>query len=734
MAPLIGEKLETTSRYWYQSAHMAVRDVYDALIEIITNSDDRYVRLKPECGRIEIEIERKRNGPSLVVVRDFADGMTLDVMKKKLRIVGGRVSGMAEGERVRGTNSRGAKDVAILGGVIFESIAAEDGKYHGCEITPQGIFRPDNSCPKDAKPFRPKLKIPEGSGTVVTICVNSDVTQIPQHDTLKEKLGQLIALRDILNSSNREIVLHDINKDRTDKITAPRFDGTERISERLKIPGYEGAEAKLSISRSKTRFDDRTPRFRRGGILVKSKHAIHQATLFASDLENDPNAQWFYGRLTCDFIDELWNEFDDRLEKGLKSIPKNPRPIYDPSRKEGLSREHPFIDALFKEALKRLRPLVEEERQRVEKQQAQIESNDTRKRLNALEKAAAKFISENRVSEEANRNADDTISDSIFEKKGYSLTPPFCQMVAGQSRQFWLNIKQKAFPEFSIGDPVEISCLTNDITASRQFGNLEAHPSRENVLRFVWKVKAEKATKATAVRVRCGSIVGECHIEIFAEEKDRFADVKSLCFNRQRYTVEIGSKRNFWLYAPCRDGLERPTGIEIECPNDKFKITGERIMQPFPKLGVSKCKLTLTVLAPNQQATINASVLGQTCSAEVVSLGPLGPAIEIKMNSDMEMKNQRYFWRGNILEIAARHPSINRYLGPAPKYPGQEDDRYKVLLAEIVAEAVCSQLLGRNIKDQPEEYADMDWDAYYAEYCRMMTKFLPIAHETQVKS
>lgn len=733
MAQSSNEKLETSIRYWYQNAQMAVRDVYDALIEIITNSDDRYVRLKPKCGRIEIEIERKRKeAHSVVIVRDFADGMTLDVMKKKIKLIGGRVSGMAEGDRVRGTNSRGAKDVAVLGGVTFESIATEDGKYHKCEITPQGIFVPDNSCPKDAKSFRQKLKIPEGSGTVVTIRVNSDVAQVPQHDTLKEKLGQLIVLKDILNSTNREIILHDINKGRSDKIIASRFEGTERVSERFKVPGYEGIEAKLTICRSKTRFDDRTPRFRRGGILVKSKHAIHEATLFATDLENDPNAQWFYGRLTCDFIDDLWNEFDDRFEKGLGGTPNNPRLIYDPLRKEGLSREHPFIDALFKEALKRLRPLVEEERQRTEKQQAQIESNDTRKRLNALEKAAARFISENRFTEEASRNADDTVSDSIFEKNGYSLTPPFCQMVVGQSRQFWLNIKQKAFPEFSIGNSVEISCLTNEISASRQFGNLEAHPSRENVLRFVWKVKAEKVTKATAVKVRCGSIVGECAIEIFADEKDQFSDVTALCFNRRKYSIEIETKKNLWLYAPCSGILEKPTKVEIECSSGEYKITGERIMQPFPKLGVSKCKVTITVKAPNQKATLTASIPGQKCSAEVVSLDPAGPAIKIELK-DLNYGNQRYMWQGNILQIAARHPSLNRYLGAPPSFSGQEDKHYRVLLAEIVAEAVCSRLLSRNANDQPGEYSDFDWDAYYAEYCRMMTKFLPIAHETQVK-
>ena len=111
-----GEPLDIASRrYWQQNAQMAVRDVYDALVELITNADDRYVLLKAKKGCIEIEVERRRKGTlSIVRVRDFADGMTLDDMTKKLKRVGDRVSGMEKGKPVRGTNSRGAKDVAIL--------------------------------------------------------------------------------------------------------------------------------------------------------------------------------------------------------------------------------------------------------------------------------------------------------------------------------------------------------------------------------------------------------------------------------------------------------------------------------------------------------------------------------------------------------------------------------------------------------------------------------------------
>ena len=95
--------------------------------------------------------------------------------------------------------------------------------------------------------------------------------------------------------------------------------------------------------------------------------------MFDPQLEHDQHAAWFIGRLTCPFIDDLWNEYDDRNAKDIPLTVENPGPIIDPSRKSGLVRGHPFTKALFAEVLKRLRPLVEEERKRAEKERVSIE-------------------------------------------------------------------------------------------------------------------------------------------------------------------------------------------------------------------------------------------------------------------------------------------------------------------------------------------------------------------------
>lgn len=96
------------------------------------------------------------------------------------------------------------------------------------------------------------------------------------------------------------------------------------------------------------------------------------------------------------------------------------------------------------------------------------------------------------------------------------------------------------------------------------------------------------------------------------------------------------------------------------------------------------------------------------------------------------MNEFRYQWKQNVLEIAAGHPSIKRYLGDASQnYPGQDAKHFRLLIAEIVAEAVCSRIVSRNAETNPETYEKAGWDFLYAEYCRYMRGFLPITHKLQ---
>ena len=530
-------------RYWHQNARMAIRDIYDALAELITNADDRYVQLDV-AGRVEIEVERRRKGsPSIVRalrprqefihlglrVRDLADGMTTQDMDRKIGRVGDRVSGLADGANVRGTNSRGAKDVAILGGVRFESIGC-DGRYHKCEVTPQGEFL--NYGPSPAtKSVREQLGIRSGTGTLATVTVEPP-NSVPQHETLCEKLALLVSLREVIGDPSRTLIVRDANQDREHQLQVPAVEGIKRLAERITVPDYPDAEAKLIIKRASRRLECGNPRFRLGGVIVKSRHAVHESTFFASELEHDPYAAWFCGRLTCEYIDQLSNEYDDRLEQGLKPTERNPQLIVDPMRKGGLNREHPFVQQLLKEALRRFRPLVEEERKQQERKRARVESDDTRRRLDALQREAAKFMERNLSEDDPARDPNDGQRDTSFRRRGFSLNPPYTQIVLGHSRRFWFNLSQEAFPEYEDGSAVQITCLSPEISVDHRVRLLEVHPTLEKTLRCVFSARANELCDATGVTVRLGSIVADSAIEVIESEREKYADVQDLLDGR----------------------------------------------------------------------------------------------------------------------------------------------------------------------------------------------------------
>ena len=131
------------------------------------------------------------------------------------------------------------------------------------------------------------------------------------------------------------------------------------------------------------------------------------------------------------------------------------------------------------------------------------------------------------------------------------------------------------------------------------------------------------------------------------------------------------------------------------------------------------------------EGILTASTGDMQTSARLLGTQPFGDGIRIKLE-DISLGDQRYRWRQNVLEIAARHPALRRYLGAPPKFDGQDEKHFRAVLAEVIAEAVCARLVAESVRSNPEEYADADWSQFYAEYSRLSTSFLPDVHKIQV--
>jgi len=729
MKKLESQDFQFNKRYQRQNAQLSIRDIYDAIIELVTNADDRY-QLLGEDGRIEIEVQRQRSEKGTVLkVRDFADGMTTKDMDEKLHAYGGRVSGLEEGKNVRGTNSRGAKDITAIGRVRFESIAG-DGLFHRCEMHHQ--FTPYES-EKLRLNHRKLIEIPSGTGTLVTVYLDN-VISIPQHANLVDYVSRLVPLRDILMDVHRNITVLDVNKGRKDVLHAKDLEGKVKIKESFTIPGYRDANAKLMIYRAPKQFEREQQKFRMGGILVKSRHAVHEATLFDSKLETDTHAAWFYGKLICPHIDQLWNEHDEANERDEESDSSNPFPIIDPMRKQGLTRDHPFVHALFGEALKRLRPLVELERKQAEGQRAAVENKETRKRLNKLETVAAKFMEDKQDDDEPNRDPNTSDLSTKLKENGYTLNPPFVQLIRGHSTKFWLNIRQEVFPELQVSSDVQIKCLSDEIVSDKNICGLESHPTQEGILRAVWTVTAKEVTLATGLRVRIGSIVEEATIEVFANEADKYKHVTELMFARKQYRIPTDNRRKTVVLMAPESLVPVAAPFEIECSSSDFEISGNKSLVPSKVTKIARCAFSVRTSKKDAVGVLTAKINGQEASVKLMEIQPRGSNISIKLE-DIDLGNQRYRWRSNVLEIAARHPSLKRYLGAqSAGFMGQEKQHFRILLAEIVTDAVCSKIVEKREANGHYEDEDNDWNFFYAEYSKLHTEFLPIAHELQVPS
>jgi len=140
----------------------------------------------------------------------------------------------------------------------------------------------------------------------------------------------------------------------------------------------------------------------------------------------------------------------------------------------------------------------------------------------------------------------------------------------------------------------------------------------------------------------------------------------------------------------------------------------------------------MTTSTPEAHATIKASWLDESAEAELLAASAAGIGIKINIE-DIDLGVQRSQWKSNVLEIAAKHPSIIRYLGPKSEdFPGQNEKHFRLLVAEIVADAVVQKSIAYNESQGVYDDELKDWDFYYYEYNRMMSKLLPQAHKLQL--
>ncbi|HAB53464.1 MAG TPA: hypothetical protein DCE80_15045 [Ignavibacteriales bacterium] len=745
--------LKFTIRYYQFNRQYAIRDVFDALVELVTNSDDSYHRLyehkkrSEDGGPVLIEICEQRKGePSLVVVRDKAEGMTLQEMVEIFGDVGTRRSKSGD----RGFMGRGSKDCTALGGMTVESI--KDDKYYKCELTAKPQLIPEIDNKSATEEIRKRLGIEKENGTVITLKIESQ-HKIPRIDTIVRDLPWHFALRDILSEhSPTKVLIKNLNNPRIkpEKAGYRQPEGELVCDEKFEVPGYQNAIVKLKIWKATEPFDDPADKsFRRSGIIIKGKRAMHECSLLYPGFEKDQYALKYFGRLECEYIDKLLEEYDERLKNDISHPAENPTLLIDPNRQAGLIREHPFTQSLFQIPKERLKSLIDKEKAQAQTNNAEVVSKETRDRLNDLAKAASKFLTQ-QIEDLEELTTGEEVDENFFRKQGVLIYPTYPKVAISETRQLTFYVNRHLFNKE--GQEVEVKSDNAALSVLDSPFKLRAHPKKSDRLIGTFRIKGEKINEGVLIETICDGLPSaQAIVQVVENRLEDHTFTSPLEFEHKSYQIKEGSSRNLKLFAKCPELVNQETIINI-VSSDSVSVPVNGLCHVVPIVGTNYALGEVTIKGKRlikDAVTITASINGDKAitKVKVAQKEEKGVKIEIDLR-DEDFGNFRALWaehegKPNLLLISARHDSIKRYLkynSETKAWEGDKQPHFRVLLAEIVAESVCRKALTLEAKTRAWEFKFADLkddhviaDAVLAQLQKRIRNFAAIAHSIMLE-
>ncbi len=419
------QDLPIDPRLAIQTSYGTIRYLIDAIVELVTNSDDSYKRLEQEGieveGKIMIRVRRlKYSKCEKLEVIDFAEGMDKEQLKKALKFAG-EVSGFEKGKSVRGFFGRGLKE-AILALGEGEIYTIKDDKLSKA-ILRKKANRPKYRPPKEShipsKKEREEIGIIEGNGTVVRITVKNEKIKCPDYKTFLPQLSNHYALRDINSATNRKIILEFESPEKHRKDTRPISykpqKGKKVIEQSIKIPDYgDSVEIKIYESEEELESPYNNP-FARAGLLIKTSGAILDNQLFK--YEHEKAGCFFFGEVR-------WTDMTERLREGESLLDLN---------RVGIEWKQEVCQSLQNEIEKILEPLIEKKKKQIEIKQT-IPPSEKIEKLNRdvcslLNRLAKKHMSE--------LPSGDELSDGEETKiKDLTIKPSYANIEINKERYF----------------------------------------------------------------------------------------------------------------------------------------------------------------------------------------------------------------------------------------------------------------------------------------------------------
>ncbi len=296
----VGQKgdIEVDPRVVKEQARQTVRQLVDAVVELVTNSDDSYIREESIKGEISIVIRRLKGGRwDLLEVRDHAQGMDLETLIDALKY-GTKHSGFAEGKHVRGLWGRGLKETIIsFGEGIITSI--HDGQLSSVKVWW------DHDANKGRWEVVRSESTSEENGTGVAVSPEAERGgKCPEPENMYEQLCNHYALRTIVQ--DRDVRLHmkslggrgsstkTRRKEKYLKFKVPAGDLV--LDKPFKETAFGPTHIRIWQSATPLSFERWDPSCSVAGLIIKSNGIPFDNSLFGYE---DEEGKYFFGEVDC---------------------------------------------------------------------------------------------------------------------------------------------------------------------------------------------------------------------------------------------------------------------------------------------------------------------------------------------------------------------------------------------------------------------------------------------------
>jgi len=483
------QDLPTDSRIQIQMSYGTIRYLIDAIVELVTNSDDSYKRLEQEGaeveGKIIIRIRRlKYDKSEKLEVLDLAEGMDKQQLKESLRFAG-EVSGFEKGKSVRGFFGRGLKE-AILALGKGEIYTIKDDKLSKAILwagPKGGKYRPPKDSHIPSKGEREETGIINGNGTLVRITVTNEKIKCPSYKTFLPQIINHYALRDIDSATNRKVSLDFESPEKgglkhIGKPISYEFPkGKKIIEQSIRLPDY-GDNVEIRVYESSEELESPYHnQFARAGLLIKTSGAILDNQLFKYEHEK---AGCFY------FGEVIWPNLAERLRKGESLLDLN---------RVGIEWKHEVCQSLQNEIEKILEPLIEKKKKQIEikptappPEKIEKLNRDVCSLLNRL---AKKHMTELPSGDELSGGEETKI-------KSLTIEPPYANIEINKERHFSVYAPANILPSSSRYCQAGVSSNNQHIQILDPTVKLNPHLKYSNIyygrFRVIGRLDKEEAT------------------------------------------------------------------------------------------------------------------------------------------------------------------------------------------------------------------------------------------------